>query len=190
VKTLQNNGAVREDKYVVSENIKALGSEYALASNDLEIFSGNELQHYLHEQLITKFDQSFAIPFSEVQTLAVGAVKCAYAANVSHEYGLVDVSIAFASTLGYFAKRAGVGFLKGGVDFGRAVSYLLGGGRPPQDTSSLSEIFTKIKEQPLEGIGDGLEYAVRTLTLVVAATKFLEPFSVGVSPSGAATIGE
>ena len=212
IKTLQNNGAVREKRYQTGEKLKSQGQEYGISPNDIETFSGNELQHYFHEQVVKSLDCSFAISPSELKTLSIGSTKCVYAANVSHEYELADATLGFADSLLYFAKRAGTGILKGGIDFKCAVAYLLGEGELPSDTSSVAEIFAKIKEQPLEGIGDGLEHAVRTLTFggaifvsyllglevaavgitvakgIVAATNFLEPFSVGISPSGAATL--
>jgi hypothetical protein len=212
IKSLQNNGAVCEKRYQAGEKIKSQGRECGISPDAIEVFSGNELQHYFHEQVIKSLDCSFYVYPGEVQALAVGAVKCAHAANISLEYELADASLGFTGSLVYFAKRAGVGFIKGGIDFGMAVAYLLGEGELSQDTSSISGIFAKIKSQPFEGIGDGLEYAVRTLTCgsaifisyllglevaaagtaavkgVVAATQFLEWFSVGVSPSGAATL--
>jgi hypothetical protein len=184
IKSLQNNGAVREKRYQAGEKIKSHGQEYGISPDSIEVFSGNDLQHYFHDQVVKSLDCSFAISPSELKTLSIGSLKCAYAANVSHEYELADAALGLTDSLLYLVKRAGSGIAKGGVDFKCAVAYLLGEGELPSDTSSISEIFAKIKEQPLEGIGDGVEYAVRTLTfggaIFVSYLLVLEVAAVGV----------
>jgi hypothetical protein len=211
-KQLIDSLMVSEKSYQVSNTIAKYGHEYGINSNDFEVFSGNKMQHHFHERIVRSLDQSFSIPSSELKTLSIGSLKCAYTANKTRKHSLVESCLNFTDSLLYLAKRAGSGVLAGGIDFKCAVAYLLGEGEIPRDTSSVSEIFAKIKEQPLKGVGDGLEYAVRTLTFggavfisyllglevaaagvaatkgIVAATQFLKPFSVGISPDGVATL--
>jgi hypothetical protein len=213
VKTLRNDGVIREEKYRIGDKVKDCGHEYEIASDDIEVFSGNELQHYFHEQVVKSLDRSFAACPSDIKTISIGSLKCAYAANRANEYSLVSACLDFADSAFYMIKRMGSGIEQCKVDVQRALSFLSGNGEFPSNPVSFSDIYGRMKNQSLkENAGDVVEVLSRTVAnaavlfvaymtagvvieagaavipVITVAQKYLEPFVASITQGGGAVL--
>jgi hypothetical protein len=131
VKTLQNNGAFREQAYRVTSHVKQHGQEYDISADDFETFSGNELQHYFHNQVLQALDRGFVVCPSDLKTLSIGTLKCAYVANITQEYSLTNACLDFYDSALYMINRMGSGIAQCKIDVQRAINFLCGNGEFP-----------------------------------------------------------
>jgi len=113
-KKLVHSLTVVEKTYELKTKVKNGLLEHNINSEDLEVFVGNRLQQRLHEKILQNFDRSFSIPHSELKTLSIGSLKCAFTTKRTRKYALSEACISLSNSLLYFAERAGTGFLKGG----------------------------------------------------------------------------